>query len=91
MKKQKHRTIKDQTSKYIYLKKRYFYLPFFLLLAIIVVGIIMMLTDQTETGYYRGRIGNGHYFELTGQGIIWLGGVLLIGLLWFRIKYMKLE
>ena len=68
--------------------KKHFYIPFSLALVIILAGIIMTLTNQSDTGYWAGRGGHRHGFILTGPDTIILGVVVAAILLWSK-KYLN--
>lgn len=67
--------------------KKHFWIPFSLVLLILVAGIIMTLTNQVDIGKARGR-SSSNDFVLTGPGVIILGSVLSIFMLYFK-KYIK--
>lgn len=67
--------------------KKHFWVPFSLALVILVAGIIMTLTNQTDLARYSGR-GTGSNYTLTGPGVICLG-TLLAGFMLYYKKYIK--
>ena len=68
--------------------KKHFWIPFGFALLIILIGIIMTVASQTDEGAYSGRGSGTHHFELTGPGVIGLGVIVAVVLLYSR-KYIK--
>ena len=60
-----------------------------IVLIIILIGVYMMLTNQTDVGYSRPRFipwSKGTYYILDGTGVIGIGVFCLIVLLIYRFK-----
>lgn len=67
--------------------KKYFWIPFSLSLVILLVGIVMTITKQTDLAKFGGKHSYTNY-TLTGPGVIALG-ITLIGLMLYSKKYLK--
>jgi uncharacterized membrane protein len=68
--------------------KAHFRIPFILSLLIVIAGIIMTLTNQTDLGYFKGRGSGREDFILTGPATIFFGLILATTLLYIK-KYLK--
>ena len=58
--------------------KQSFNIPIVLSLLIVCIGVFMTITNQTDLGYFKGRLSNRQDFVLTGPGTIVLGSIFLI-------------
>ncbi len=68
--------------------KAHFMIPFILSLTIIIAGIIMTLTDQTDLGYFKGRGSIRQDFVVTGPSVIIFGALLATILLYLK-RFLK--
>lgn len=68
--------------------KKHFWIPFSLVLLILVTGIIMTATNQTDLAKFGGRGSHTHNFTLTGPGVIFLGILLTVFMLYYK-KHIK--
>lgn len=79
----------DMTKKKEYTPfKKHFWIPFILALTIILLGVIMTLTNQSDLAYFKGRGANRQNFVMTGPSVI-IFGAIIATLLFYLRKFFK--